>query len=248
VPLLRREHVRGFYERKPDWLVKPLGIDSVRKQAVAMEVQAHRFYVEAIKSSQDVSTRKLLGDLAEAETSHMSLASKLTDAIAESGEIDEEAETEKRQFLLTYIQPGLAGLMDGSVSTLAPVFAAAFATKDTWETFLIGLAASIGAGISMGFTEALSDDGKLTGRGSPIKRGFASGIMTAVGGLGHALPYLISDFWTATFIAGVVVVIELWVIAWIQNRYMDTPFFRAALQVVLGGALVLAAGILIGNG
>ena len=248
VPLIRREHVRGFYSRKPDWLVRPLGIDTVRKQAVAMEEQAHRFYLEAAQQARDASTRKLLGDLAEAEVSHMSLAAKLTDAIADSGAIDEEAESERRQFLLTYIQPGLAGLMDGSVSTLAPVFAAAFATRDTWDTFLIGLAASIGAGISMGFTEALSDDGKLTGRGSPVKRGLASGIMTAVGGLGHALPYLITDFWTATFIAGVVVIIELWAIAWIQNRYMDTPFFRAALQVVLGGALVLAAGILIGSG
>ncbi|MGI9365074.1 MAG: iron exporter MbfA [Rhizobiaceae bacterium] len=248
VPLIRREHVRGFYERKPDWLVRPLGIDNVRKQAVAMEEQAHRFYIEAAQSTSDVSIRKLLGDLAEAEMSHMSLAGRLTDAIVDSGAVDEEAESEQRRFLLTYVQPGLAGLMDGSVSTLAPVFAAAFATKDTWETFLIGLAASIGAGISMGFTEALSDDGKLTGRGSPIKRGLASGIMTTVGGLGHALPYLISDFWTATTIAGFIVVVELWAIAWIQNRYMETPFFRAALQIVLGGALVLAAGILIGNG
>ena len=248
VPLIRREHVSGFYDRKPDWLVRPLGVDTVRKQAVAMEDQARRFYYAAAQRTADASTRKLLGDLAEAETSHMSLAGKLTDAIANSGAIDEEAETERRQFLLTYVQPGLAGLMDGSVSTLAPVFAAAFATRDTWETFLIGLAASIGAGISMGLTEALSDDGKLTGRGSPVKRGIASGVMTAVGGLGHALPYLIADFWTATIVAGIVVVIELWAIAWIQNRYMDTPFFRAALQVVLGGALVLAAGILIGSG
>jgi rubrerythrin len=247
VPLIRREHVYGFYERKPDWLIRPLGIDTVRKQAVVMEDQARRFYLEAAQLTGNVSTRKLLGDLAEAEMAHMSLASKLTDAIVDSSAIDEEAETERRKFLLTYVQPGLAGLMDGSVSTLAPVFAAAFATKDTWETFLIGLAASIGAGISMGLTEALSDDGKLTGRGSPMKRGMASGIMTTVGGLGHALPYLITDFWTATTIAGIVVVIELWAIAWIQNRYMDTPFFRAALQVVLGGALVLAAGILIGN-
>lgn len=248
IPLLKREHVNGFYERKPDWLIRPLGIDTVRQQAVAMEQQANRFYEQAIDNVSDASTRKLLGDLAEAEASHVSLASRLTDALTESEAVDEEAETEKRKFLLTYVQPGLAGLMDGSVSTLAPVFAAAFATKDTWETFLIGLAASIGAGISMGFTEALSDDGKLTGRGSPTIRGLASGIMTTVGGLGHALPYLITDFWTATSIAGVVVLIELWAIAWIQNRYMETPFFRAALQVVLGGALVLAAGILIGNG
>lgn len=247
IPLIRREHVRGFYDRKPDWLVRPLGIDAVRKQAVAMEEQARRFYQQAAQRTSDASIRKLLGDLELAEKSHSSLAAKLTDAILDSDAIDEEAETEKRQFLLTYIQPGLAGLMDGSVSTLAPVFAAAFATHSTWETFLVGTAASVGAGISMGFTEALSDDGKLTGRGSPVKRGLASGIMTAIGGLGHALPYLIPDFWTATFIAGIVVVIELWAIAWIQNRYMETPFFRAALQIVLGGALVLAAGILIGN-
>ena len=247
VPLIRREHVRGFYDRKPDWLMRPLGIDTVRKQAVAMEEQARRFYAEAAGRTSDASTRKLLGDLEAAEKSHSSLAGKLTDAIADSGAIDEEAETEKRQFLLTYVQPGLAGLMDGSVSTLAPVFAAAFATQSTWETFLVGTAASIGAGISMGFTEALSDDGRLTGRGSPIKRGFACGIMTTLGGMGHALPYLIPDFWTATIIAFIIVVFELWAIAWIQNRYMDTPFFRAALQIVLGGALVLAAGILIGS-
>ncbi|MGI9355694.1 MAG: iron exporter MbfA [Rhizobiaceae bacterium] len=247
VPLIRREHVRGFYDRKPDWLVRPLGIDTVRKQAVAMEEQARRFYAEAAARTSDASTRKLLGDLEAAEKSHSSLAGKLTDAIADSGAIDEEAETEKRQFLLTYVQPGLAGLMDGSVSTLAPVFAAAFATHSTWETFLVGTAASIGAGISMGFTEALSDDGRLTGRGSPVKRGFACGIMTTLGGMGHALPYLIPDFWTATIIAMIIVVFELWAIAWIQNRYMDTPFFRAALQIVLGGALVLAAGILIGS-
>lgn len=247
IPLIRREHVRGFYERKPDWLVKPLGIDTVRKQAVAMEEQARRFYAEAAGRTSNASTRKLLGDLEAAEKSHSSLAGKLTDAIADSGAIDEEAETERRQFLLTYVQPGLAGLMDGSVSTLAPVFAAAFATHSTWDTFLVGTAASIGAGISMGFTEALSDDGRLTGRGSPVKRGLVCGVMTTIGGMGHALPYLISDFWTATVLAIIIVVIELWAIAWIQNRYMETPFFRAALQVVLGGALVLAAGILIGN-
>lgn len=247
IPLLRRSHVAGFYDRKPDWLVRPLGVNTVRQQAVAMEQDARRFYLNAAEQCRDASTRKLLGDLAAAEASHVSLASRLVDAIEDSGAIDEEDESERRAFLLTYVQPGLAGLMDGSVSTLAPVFAAAFATQSTWETFLVGLAASIGAGISMGFTEALSDDGKLTGRGSPVKRGLASGIMTAVGGLGHALPYLISDFWTATTIAGFIVLVELWAIAWIQNRYMETPFFRAALQIVLGGALVLAAGILIGN-
>ena len=159
-----------------------------------------------------------------------------------------EDDTARRQFILTWVQPGLAGLMDGSVSTLAPIFAVAFATQDTWTTFLVGIAASVGAGISMGFTEAASDDGALSGRGSPFKRGFASGVMTTVGGLGHALPYLITDFRTATSLAIAVVFVELWAIAWIQNRYMETPFWRAALQVVLGGALVLGAGVLIGSG
>ena len=247
IPLVRREHVKGFYERKPDWLVRPLGLDNVRKQAVSMESQAYRYYLEAAKRTSDTDIRKLLGDLAAAEKSHVSLAAKLSSELEAGDALDEEKEEEHKQFVLTYVQPGLAGLMDGSVSTLAPVFAAAFATHNTWDTFLIGLAAALGAGISMGFTEALSDDGKLTGRGSPIKRGFASGIMTAIGGLGHALPYLINDFWTATIIAGVIVVIELWAIAWIQSRYMDTPFLRATLQIVLGGALVFAVGILIGN-
>jgi rubrerythrin len=247
IPLVRREHVKGFYERKPDWLVRPLGLDNVRKQAVLMESQAYRYYLEAAKRTSDVDIRKLLGELAIAERSHISLAAKLSSELEESDVLDEEKEEEHKQFVLTYVQPGLAGLMDGSVSTLAPVFAAAFATHNTWSTFLIGLAAALGAGISMGFTEALSDDGKLTGRGSPIKRGFASGIMTTIGGLGHALPYLINDFWTATIIAGVIVVIELWAIAWIQSRYMNTPFLRAALQIVLGGALVFAVGIIIGN-
>ncbi|MEP2573142.1 MAG: VIT1/CCC1 transporter family protein, partial [Nitratireductor sp.] len=165
------------------------------------------------------------------------------------GEVrEEEHQTERRQFILTYIQPGLAGLMDGSVSTLAPIFAAAFATHDTWQTFLVGLAASVGAGISMGFTEVASDDGRLSGRGSPIKRGLATGIMTTVGGLGHALPYLIPHFTTATAVAIAIVFVELWAIAWIQNRFMDTPFWRASFQVVLGGALVFAAGVLIGSG
>ncbi|SCY45382.1 iron exporter MbfA [Microvirga guangxiensis] len=247
IPLIRREHVRGYYERKPDWLVRPLGIEKVRTAAETMEAQAHRFYVEAAKRSTDASTRKLLGDLATAEMAHESLARRLGLAHTPESVKEEEAQTERRQFILTYVQPGLAGLMDGSVSTLAPIFAAAFATQDTWQTFLVGLSASVGAGISMGFTEAAHDDGKLSGRGSPIKRGFASGIMTAVGGLGHALPYLIPHFWTATIIAAAVVFVELWAIAFIQNRYMETPFLRAAFQVVLGGALVFAAGVLIGN-
>lgn len=247
IPLVRRSDIRGFYQRKPDWLVRPLGIERAREAAADMERQAATFYREAAKRSQDAGVRQLLGDLAAAEAQHERTAQTLVDETITEGVRSEEAETERRAFILTYVQPGLAGLMDGSVSTLAPIFAAAFATHDSHQTLLIGLAASIGAGISMGFTEAASDDGVLSGRGSPMRRGIASGVMTALGGLGHALPYLISDFWTATAIAFVVVFFELWAIAFIQNRYMDTPFLRAALQVVLGGALVFAAGVLIGN-
>ncbi|MDI6026928.1 ferritin family protein [Corticibacterium sp. UT-5YL-CI-8] len=247
VPLIRREHIRGYYERRPDWLVKPLGLDTVRAQAEIMEHQAQRFYEEAAMRTSDVSTRKLLGDLAAAEQSHGVLAHKLEDEHLPVEARTDENQKERRQFILTYVQPGLAGLMDGSVSTLAPIFAAAFATQDTWQTFLVGMSAAVGAGISMGFTEAAHDDGKLSGRGSPIKRGLASGIMTAVGGLGHALPYLIPNFAVATAIAIAVVFVELWAIAFIQNRFMETPFLRAALQVVVGGGLVLAAGILIGS-
>ncbi len=247
IPLIRREHVRGYYERKPDWLVRPLGLERVRGQAEEMERQAELFYTEAAKRTGDASTRKLLGDLAAAEKGHESLARRLgLEHVPEDVKAEENA-AERRQFILTYVQPGLAGLMDGSVSTLAPIFAAAFATGDTWQTFLVGLSASVGAGISMGFTEAAHDDGKISGRGSPLKRGLASGIMTAIGGLGHALPYLIPEFWTATAIAAGVVFVELWAIAFIQNRYMETPFLRAALQVVLGGSLVFAAGVLIGS-
>ncbi len=194
---------------------------------------------------------KLLGDLAELEKGHENIAAKLTDKILSPGVRAEEDKTRKRVFVLQYVQPGLAGLMDGSVSTLAPLFAAAFATHHNWQTFLVGLAASIGAGISMGFAEALSDDGSLTGRGSPWLRGATCGLMTALGGLGHTLPYLVPDswsnaFWIATAIAGVVVFFELWAIAYIRARYMDTPFLHAVFQIVLGGAIVLAVGILIG--
>ncbi len=248
IPLIRREHVSGFYDRKPVWLADGLGLERIRGEAARMESDAHRFYVEAAKITTDADTRKLLGDLAAAEAGHVRKAEGLETTHLDDDSRDDEDAIAKRQFLLTWIQPGLAGLMDGSVSTLAPIFAAAFATGDTWQTFLVGLAASVGAGISMGFTEAASDDGKLSGRGSPWKRGVSSGVMTTVGGLGHALPYLITDFWTATIIAGIVVFVELWAIAWIQNRFMQTPFFRATLQVVIGGALVLAAGILIGSG
>ncbi len=247
IPLIRRDHVSGYYARKPDWLVRPLGIDHVRRQAEDMERQAQRFYAEAAKRTGDASTRKLLGDLAAAEQSHETLARKLEGKHVPENIRDEERQSERRQFILTYVQPGLAGLMDGSVSTLAPIFAAAFATHDTWQTFLVGLAASIGAGISMGFTEVASDDGRLSGRGSPVKRGLATGIMTTLGGLGHALPYLIPHFWTATAIAAAIVFVELWAIAYVQNRYMETPFWRGAFQVVLGGALVFGAGVLIGS-
>lgn len=213
-----------------------------------MEAQAEAFYLRAAKATSDAATRKLLGDLAAAEAGHQHAADRLEAKHLGEDERADEDRAAHRQFILTWVQPGLAGLMDGSVSTLAPIFATAFATQNTWTTFLVGLAASVGAGISMGFTEAAHDDGVLSGRGSPWKRGLASGVMTMLGGLGHALPYLIPDFWTATTIAMAVVFIELWAIAWIQNRYMETPFIRAALQVVLGGALVFAAGALIGGG
>ena len=247
-PLIRLEHVAGFYHRRPVWLVENLGLERIREEAEAMERDAERFYLTAAANTTDAATRKLLGDLAAVEAGHQNAAVKLEAEHLSDDAREKEENQAKRQFILTWVQPGLAGLMDGSVSTLAPIFATAFATQDTWTTFLVGLAASVGAGISMGFTEAASDDGELSGRGSPIKRGFASGIMTTIGGLGHALPYLIPDFWTATITAIIVVFVELWAIAWIQNKYMDTPFFRAALQVVLGGALVFAAGVLIGSG
>ncbi len=248
IPLIRREHVAGYYARRPVWLIENLGIERMRDEAAAMERDAERFYLAAAARSKDAATRKLLGDLAAAEAGHQHTAGRLEAEHLDDDTRAEEERTAHRQFVLTWVQPGLAGLMDGSVSTLAPIFATAFATHDTWTTFLVGLAASVGAGISMGFTEAASDDGQLSGRGSPVKRGFASGIMTTVGGLGHALPYLITDFWTATVIAIIVVFVELWAIAWIQNKFMETPFFRAAFQVVLGGALVFAAGVLIGSG
>lgn len=243
---LRREHVKGFYSRKPVWLMAELDLETIRNQARDMEQDAARFYKHAAERATDADIRRLLVDLEREERGHDKKAESLTDANLTDEARSDEQDNEHKQFVLTYVQPGLAGLMDGSVSTLAPIFAAAFATGDTWQTFLVGLAASIGAGISMGFTEAASDDGRLTGRGSPLKRGIASGVMTTVGGLGHALPYLIPDFTIATSIAICIVFVELWAIAFIQNKFMDTPFFRAAFQVVLGGALVFAAGVLIG--
>ena len=247
IPLIRREHVRGYYERKPDWLVRPLNLEKTRMQAEQMERTAERFYHAAAAQTTDADTRRLLGDLAIAEAGHQESAATLEKELLPEGVRTEEENTEKRQFLLTYVQPGLAGLMDGSTSTLAPIFAAAFATGDTWKTFLVGLSASVGAGISMGFTEAVHDDGVLSGRGSPVKRGLSSGIMTTIGGLGHTLPYLIPDFKIATSVAIAIVFVELWAITWIQNRYMETPWGRAAFQVMLGGALVFAAGIIIGH-
>ena len=248
IPLIRREHVSGFYARNPVWLIENLGLERIRNEAGEMERQAEKFYRKAAERSSDADIRRLLGDLAAIEAGHGKLADGLEAEHLKGEARHEEDRAAHRQFVLTWVQPGLAGLMDGSVSTLAPIFATAFATHNTHTTFLVGLAASVGAGISMGFTEAASDDGELSGRGSPAKRGLAAGIMTTLGGLGHALPYLIPSFWTATFIALALVFIELWSIAWIQNRYMETPFWRAAFQVVLGGALVFAAGALIGGG
>ncbi len=244
--------MKGFYRRRPIWLTRNLPIETIRREAEAMEDQAARYYETAAGQTSDVEIRRLLGDLALAERGHGSLAGKLESDAVETGGRETEDREGRRAFVLQYVQPGLAGLMDGSVSTLAPLFAAAFATHSNWQTFLVGLAASLGAGISMGFAEALSDDGALSGRGSPLVRGVVCGVMTALGGLGHTLPYLVPDrtpngFWIATALAGVVVFFELWAIAAIRARFMETPFLRAALQIVLGGAIVLATGILIGG-
>jgi erythrin-vacuolar iron transport family protein len=239
--------VKGFIKKKPLWLMQPLNIEDVRKFAEDMEFEAARFYRRAAETTRDASIRQLVTELAEAEVAHESLAHKLEQKILTPKARAEEDETARRAFLLQYVQPGLAGLMDGSVSTLAPLFAAAFATHQTWETFLVGLAASVGAGISMGFAEALSDDGSLTGRGAPWLRGGVCGVMTTIGGIGHTLPYLIPDFWTATVAAILVVIVELAVISWIRYRYMDTPFLNAAFQVMVGGTLVFLAGIFIGS-
>jgi len=247
LPLIRRQDVSGFVRHKPLWLVRPLGIDEVRKYAAEMEYETARFYRKAAASARDASVRDLLDRLADAEERHEDLAERLDERILTKDARAKEDETARRMFVLQYVQPGLAGLMDGSVSTLAPLFAAAFATHRPWDAFLVGMAASVGAGISMGFAEALSDDGSLTGRGAPVLRGAVCGVMTAIGGLGHTLPYLIPDFWTATAISIAVVVVELGVISWIRYRFMDTPFLSAAFQVMVGGALVFIAGILIGS-
>src|SRR5271167_92075 len=247
IPLIRRQDVKGFVQRTPVWLVRPLGLDTVRKQASAIEVETRRFYEQAAARAQDASIRQLLDDLAQEERSHQDRAQELTEEKLRPDVKEDEDKARRRLFVLQIVQPGLAGLMDGSVSTLAPVFAAALATKNSWDAFLVGMAASLGAGISMGFAEALSDDGSLTGRGHPWVRGLICGAMTALGGVGHTLPFLLPSFRMALAVAFSVVLVELGVITWIRHRYMDTPTFSAALQVGLGGVLVFATGVLIGS-
>ena len=247
IPHIRRQDVKGFVTRRPVWMVRPLGIDAVRTLAATMEIETRRFYERAAEQTRDVSTRQLLTDLAEEERRHQNVAESLSERHLTRDVRQSEDRAQRRLFVLQVVQPGLAGLMDGSVSTLAPLFAAAFATHNTWETFLVGMAASVGAGISMGFAEALSDDGSLTGRGTPWLRGTVCGVMTALGGLGHTLPYLIRDFWIATTLAVAVVIVELALISWIRYRFMDTPFLSAAFQIMVGGTLVFLAGILIGS-
>ena len=247
IPLIRRQDVKGFVERRPEWLVRPLGLIKVRKQAEIMELETQRFYERSLQQISDASTRKLLGDLAEIERQHYAAAESIEEKQAASRARKEEDTSKKRLFMLQVVQPGLAGLMDGSVSTLAPIFAAALATHKTWDAFLVGLAASLGAGISMAFAEALSDDGSLTGRGKPLLRGVVTGSMTTLGGLGHTLPFLIRDFHIAFTAAVAVVVIELGIISWVRHRYMDMPIISSAIQVIVGGGLVFAVGILIGS-
>ena len=246
IPLIRRQDVQGFVQRRPFWLTRPLKIAEVRKQAEIMELETRRFYQKAMTQVGDAGIRKLLGDLEEVERKHQVAAEALQENITQDVQKSEE-EAQRRLFVLQIVQPGLAGLMDGSVSTLAPVFAAAFATRNSKDAFLVGLAASIGAGISMAFAAALSDDGSLTGRGRPVLRGAVTGLMTAAGGIGHTLPFLITDFHVAFVAAVIVVAVELGIIAWVRNKYMDTPLLSAAFQVVVGGVLVFIAGIAIGS-
>jgi rubrerythrin len=247
IPLIRRQDVKGLVTRRPVWLYRPLGLDKVRKQAAAMEAEIAQYYAKAAARAQDAGVRQLLGDLADEERKHVVTAEQLEEQELTPDVRHEEDEARRRLFVLQVVQPGLAGLMDGSVSTLAPLFAAAFATHNSWDAFLVGIAASVGAGISMGFAEALSDDGSLTGRGHPWIRGVVCGLMTGLGGIGHTLPYLIGQFWLATAIAVGVVIAELAAISYIRYRYMDTPLLSAAFQVMVGGALVFIAGILIGS-
>lgn len=247
IPLIRHQDVKGFIRRRPIWLVRPLGIHAVRKQVEIMELETRRFYERAAAAVTDTSVRKLLGDLADAERKHSAMAESLEKKYLTPDARAEEESSRRRLFVLQIVQPGLAGLMDGSVSTLAPLFAAAIATRNSWDAFLVGLAASVGAGISMGFAEALSDDGSLTGRGYPWLRGFVCGLMTTSGGIGHTLPFLIPSFRIAITAAIAVVAVELGIISFIRHRYMDTPLFSSAIQVVVGGVLVFLAGILIGS-
>lgn len=246
IPLVRRQDVKGFPGRRPVWMTQRLGIEAVRQAARQMEVESSRFYLAAAARSTDAAVKKLLGDLAEVEAGHERTAGSIEEKHLAHGAREAEDATAQRRFVLQIVQPGLVGLMDGSVSTLAPVFAAAFATHQTWNAFLVGLASSLGAGISMGLAEGLSDDGRISGRGAPLLRGLITGLMTTFGGIGHTLPFLIPDFWTATIAAGAVVVVELAAITWIRWRYMDTSPFSAALQVGAGGALVFGTGVLIG--
>src|SRR5437667_1575567 len=247
IPLIRRQDVKGFVTRQPMWLAQPLDLDKIRREASAIEIETRRFYERAAAKAGDARIRQLLDDLAEEERHHSELAEELGREKLVGGAKEQEEQARRRLFVLQIVQPGLAGLMDGSVSTLAPVFAAAFATRNSGAAFAVGLAASVGAGISMGFAEAASDDGSLTGRGKPLLRGVVCGMMTTAGGIGHTLPYLIPSFRTATAIAVVIVAIELLLISWIRNRYMDTPFLRAAFQVIVGGVLVFLVGIWIGS-
>ena len=247
IPLIRRQEVKGFITRRPLWLHKALTVAMIRQEVETMETEAQNFYAAALGQTEDAGVRQLLGDLAAEEGKHYQKAEAMDEQQKASGARATEEDSERRRFVLQIVQPGLAGLMDGSVSTLAPVFAAAFATHDSWAAFLVGMAASLGAGISMGFAEALSDDGVLSGRGHPWARGTVCGLMTTAGGIGHTLPFLIGNFYYATFLAVGIVAIELCVIAWIRHRYMDTPLLAAAFQVIVGGTLVFIVGILIGS-
>jgi len=247
IPLLRRQDIKGFITRRPLWLTANLTISMIRNEVETMEEESRNFYRAAIAQTSDAAVRQLLGDLAAEESKHYELAEEMDEKLRASGEREKEDVSERRRFVLQVVQPGLAGLMDGSVSTLAPVFAAAFATRQSWDAFLVGLAASLGAGISMGFAEALSDDGVLSGRGHPWLRGAVCGLMTTAGGIGHTLPFLISNFYFAMWLAVAIVAVELALIAWVRHRYMDTPLLSAAFQVIVGGTLVFIVGVLIGS-
>ena len=261
IPLVNRQDVKGFVHRDTIFSMQPWDIERIRRYVALMELETERFYTRSAAKTSDAEVRQILGDLAEAERHHEARSSALSPDEQPSDEKHEESRISRQLFVMQVIQPGLVGLMDGSVSTLAPLFAAAFAThrlamagqlahvgsSETWPTFLVGLASSVGAAISMGFAEALSDDGSLTGRGQPLLRGFVCALMTFAGGIFHALPFLIIDFKIATPLAICVGVVELFIIAWIRNRYMQSPFVSTAIQVIAGGALVFFAGVLIGS-